>query len=95
MKNFLMTISVTAIATVALSGCGTSTGIVKISDDTYMLAKQDAMAWSGSGVKVELYKEANEFCAKEGKKFIQVSNTSVDAAMYQTMAGAEIQFKCQ
>jgi hypothetical protein len=95
MKNSLIAISIVSIATAFLSGCGTSTGVVKISDDTYMLAKQDAMAWSGSGVKVELYKEANEFCAKQGKKLVQVSNSSVDAALYQTMAGAEIQFKCQ
>lgn len=60
-----------------------------------MLAKQDATVWSGAGVKVELYKEANEFCAKSGKKFVQVSNTSVDAVSKQSMAGAEIQFKCQ
>ena len=95
MKNSLIVISVTAIAAATLSACGTTTGIVKISEDTYMLAKQDATVWSGAGVKVELYKEANEFCAKSGKKFVQVSNTSVDAVSKQSMAGAEIQFKCQ
>ncbi len=78
-----------------LAGCVSTTGVVKISEDTYMLAKQDASVWSGAGVKVELYKEANEYCAKLGKKFSQVSNTSVDAASGRSMAGAEIQFKCQ
>lgn len=95
MKNSLIVISAAAIAVATLSGCGTTTGIVKISEDTYMLAKQDATVWSGAGVKAELYKEANEFCAKSGKKFVQVSNTSVDAVSKQSMAGAEIQFKCQ
>lgn len=96
MKNFIITISVTSVTTVILAGClATTTGIVKISDDTYMLAKQDAGVWSGAGVKVELYKEANEFCAKSGKKFVQISHTSVDAVSKQSMAGAEIQFKCQ
>jgi hypothetical protein len=89
MKNILI-----AVAVVVLAGCGTATGIVKISDDTYMLAKQDNMAWSGASVKVELYKEANQFCSKAGKKFVQVADKSVDAAVYQSMAGAEIQFKC-
>jgi hypothetical protein len=95
MKSYLITISIIAVTTMTLGGCGGSTGIVLISDDTYMLAKQDATVWSGAGVKVELYKEANEFCAKAGKKFVQVSNTSVDAVSKQSMAGAEIQFKCQ
>ena len=83
------------VALFALAGCGTSTGIVKITDDTYMLAKQDSVAWSGASVKVDLYKEANQYCAAQGKKFVPVADKSVDAAMYQSMAGAEIQFKCQ
>ena len=83
-----------AVAMVAVSACGGSTGIVKITDDTYMLAKQDASVWSGAGVKVELYQEANAFCAKSGKKLVQVSNSSVDAVSKLSMAGAEIQFKC-
>jgi uncharacterized lipoprotein YajG len=84
-----------AALVVLLAGCVSTTGVVKISEDTYMLAKQDASVWSGAGVKVELYKEANEYCAKLGKKFVQVSNTSVDAVSARSMAGAEIQFKCQ
>jgi hypothetical protein len=91
----LFIVTITIAASVILVACGGTTGIVKISEDTYMLAKQDATVWSGAGIKVELYKEANEFCAKTGKKFVQVSNTSVDAVSKQSMAGAEIQFKCQ
>lgn len=83
------------VALFILVGCGTSTGIVKITDDTYMLAKQDSVTWSGASVKVEIYKEANQFCASQGKKFVTVSDRSNDAALYQSMAGAEIQFKCR
>lgn len=81
-------------AALLLSACGGTTGIVKITDDTYMLAKQDALVWSGSGIKVELYQEANAFCTKQGKKLVQVNDRSVDAVSKQSMAGAEIQFKC-
>jgi hypothetical protein len=95
MKNSFFVIGITAIAAATLSGCATTTGIVKISEDTYMLAKQDPTTLSGAGIKVELYKEANEFCAKSGKKFVQVSNASVDAVSAQSSASAEIQFKCQ
>ena len=82
-----------AAALAALTGCAANTGIVKISDDTYMLARQ-AYRYSGATIKVELYQEANEFCAKSGKKFEQVSHGGQDAA-YGQFAGAEIQFKCQ
>jgi hypothetical protein len=94
MKTKSLTVAIAAAFLV--TGCPTTTtGIVKISDDTYMLAKQDPNVWSGAEVKVGLYQEANAYCAKLGKKFIQVSNTSVDAVSKQSMAGAEIQFKCQ
>ena len=49
------------------SGCTTSTGIVKITDDTYMLGKHVSVGWSGSVLKEELYREANKYCKKTGK----------------------------
>ena len=76
-------------------GCGVNTGIVKITDDTYLTARQDGSTWSGSKIKIELYKEAVEHCAKMGKKFVQVSQTSNDYTLGQSFAGAEIQFKCE
>ena len=76
-------------------GCGVNTGIVKITDDTYLIARQDGSTWSGAKIKIELYKEAVEHCAKMGKKFVQVSQSSNDALLYQSYAGAEIQFKCE
>lgn len=88
-----MRVLLCAMALTALAGCAANTGIVKISDDTYMLARQ-GYGWSGSTVKVELYQEANEFCAKAGKKFVQISHGGQDAT-YSQYAGAEIQFRCQ
>ena len=86
-----MRVLLCAVALSALAGCAANTGIVKISDDTYMLAKQ-GYGWSGS--TVELYQEANEFCAKTGKKFVQISHGGQDAT-YSQYAGAESQFRCQ
>jgi hypothetical protein len=86
----------TVITGFTISGCAsTNTGIVQIGDDTYMYAKQDWMAHSGSVVKAELYKEANAFCASKGKKFIPLNSTSQDYAMYRSSAAAEIQFNCK
>lgn len=82
------------VAAIAIQGCASSTGVVKIADDTYMLGKQDPNVWSGSGVKAELYKEGAAHCEKLGRKFVPLTSTAVDAVSKQSMAGAEIQFKC-
>ena len=86
---------IATIITIIFAGCAANTGIVKISDDTYMLAKQAILTTSGSSVKIELYKEANEYCAKIGKRFVQVSHTSTDSIGHNQLPSAEIQFKCQ
>lgn len=88
--DFFFAIFVAAI----VAGCAANTGIVKISDDTYMIGKQGGWESSGSVVKVGLYKEGNQFCANMGKKFVQVSGQSDDAGPGKH-ATAEIQFKCQ
>lgn len=85
---------IAAISTFALVGCAANTGIVKISDDTYMYGKQDRWSASGATIKVGMYKEANEFCSKMGKKFVQVTNSSTDQD-FSNFSSAEIQFKCE
>ncbi len=83
------------ITMTAIAGCAApNTGIVQIADDTYMYGKQDWSAHSGSVVKAELYKEANAFCARKGKKFAPVSSTHQDHSFGKS-AAAEIQFTCK
>ena len=52
-----------------LTGCA-STGVVPMDKDTYMVAKRSAQFGFGpaDGVKADVYREANDFCAKENKK---------------------------
>lgn len=91
-KSLFVVVAITS----ALAGCAsTNTGIVQIADDTYMYAKQDWMAYSGSVVKAGLYKEANAFCAGKGKKFAPLNSTNEDYKPYQSSAAAEIQFTCK
>jgi hypothetical protein len=84
---------IVCIGAAALFGCAANTGVVKISDDTYLLGKQGGWETSGSVVKVGLYKEANQFCSDQGKKFVQTSAQSEDQGPGKH-ATAEIQFKC-
>ncbi len=90
MKNVLLILAVT------LAGCAApNTGVVSIAENTYMIGKQDWMAYSGSMVKAELYKEAMAFCAAKGKKSVPLNSSATDYVAYRTSAGAEIQFKCE
>ena len=83
------------LSVLLLSACGGSTGVVQLTKDTYMVSKQDAMVWSGSAVKADVYKEANAYCASQGKELVRVSERTSDAVLNQSMAGAELQFKCR
>ncbi len=84
-------------ALAALAGCGTmSTGVTPIGNGIYMLGAQDySLNYSGSKVKAELYREADAYCTKQGKKLMPVGDSAVDAAMYSNYASAEIKFRCQ
>jgi hypothetical protein len=88
-KNFLL-------ATLAvLCGCATpNTGVVPIGNGIYMHSKFGSFTtFSGGEVKAELFKEAAQFCAKQGKQLVPVASTSKDSG-YGTYASAEVQFRC-
>ncbi len=52
------------------------------------------MAYTGGQVKVEMFKEAREFCGAKGKKMKLLGQQSQDYAVGSS-AGAEIQFACE
>lgn len=91
------TLSVLIVTLTALGviGCAGGSGIVQISDDTYMHLKLGGVfTVSGSEVKAELYKEANEFCAAKTKKMEPLTSTHVDN-IGNNYASAENQFNCR
>lgn len=81
-------------ASVGLVGCSTPTGFVPIGDGIYMASNMDGMSWSGGSVKADLYKQANDFCSKQGKQLSPVSDNANDASAL-TYASAEIKFRCR
>jgi len=75
-----------------LTGC--ASGIVPIGPDTYMMSDTGAWSWSSGGnLKAGIYKEAYEFCLKEGKVMMPV-NTNQTNANFSNFAHAEVQFRC-
>ena len=70
------------IFAVILTGCA-SPGLVKISPDTYLLARSDrgGMFGNATAMKLAVIKEANEFAGKQGKIAIPLSVKEVPLAV--------------
>ena len=79
---------------VVLAGCS-STGIVPMDKDTYMVSKRSAQVGFGpaDGAKADLYREASEFCAKQNKKLETVKLDMTDSG-FARPASASLQFRC-
>ena len=77
-----------------LAGCASNSGIVKISPDTYILARQDKAGIFGdaSAMKVDVLREANEFAEKLGKVAIPLATHEVPAGPGR-FATIEYQFR--
>jgi hypothetical protein len=78
----------------ALAACS-STGVVPMDGDTYMVSKRSAQVGFGpaDGAKADIYREANDFCAKQNKKVKTVSLQMTDSGFAQP-ASASLQFQC-
>ena len=59
---------------ILLVGCASNSGIVPIGKDTYMVSRQAATGFSGSGdLKAKALREGSQFCEKQGKTLQVVS----------------------
>lgn len=78
-----------------ICGCATtSTGIVPMGPDTYMVSRQGGSGATGTGMlKAESILEANGFCT-ENKKLFLVTHTQETPAGLGRFPQAEIQFMC-
>jgi hypothetical protein len=78
----------------ALVGC-TSTGVVPMDKDTYMVSKRSAQVGFGPPVasKADVYREANEFCAKQEKKVETIDFQGTNSGLGRP-ASASLQFRC-
>ena len=76
-----------------LLGCSSS-GPVPMGKDTYMLSNTGAWSWSsGSALKGDLFREANDFCQSQGKQLMPINTNSIDGG-FSNFAHAEVQFRC-
>jgi hypothetical protein len=80
----------------ALAGCAANSGVAPLGGDTFVISRQAATGFSGSGnLKAEALTEAGQYCAGQGKNVL-VTNTKEAAPPYVmgNFPKAEVEFMC-
>lgn len=86
--------TIVVLSLLSLSACASSTGIVPMGQDTYMVSHGGGSAFTSTGaMKAECIQEAAEYCSKNSKVF-QVTHTQESPAWPGHFATAEVQFMC-
>jgi hypothetical protein len=81
---------------ILVTGCASNSGVVPIGPDTFMVSRQAATGFSGSGtLKAEAFQEANQYCLSQKKRF-QVVRTAEAQPPYVlgNFPKAEVEFMC-
>ncbi len=53
---------------VVMGGCAINSGVVPMGQNTFMVSRQAATGFSGSGnLKAKTFREANQYCVNQGK----------------------------
>lgn len=79
-------------AALALVGCASS-GVTPMGRDTYMITKSGTAVGSGSGLKADLYREANAWCQARGLVMVPLSTEAADGIPATRRASAELVFR--
>jgi hypothetical protein len=78
------------------AGCASNSGVVAIGADTYMVSRQAATGFSGSGtLKADAVREANEYCMHKNKIAKVLKSTEARPPyIFGNFPKAEIEFMC-
>lgn len=94
MKSRTAIFGAALFSAVVLPGCSTSSGVVPIGQDTYLISRSHkSTRGSGTWVKGEALQEANEYCEKRGKVMKLVKTVERDMKPFRADASAEVYFK--
>jgi len=91
-----MKLSVTLfLLIVFVSGCANTSGVLPLGDDSYLISRSEkGFDTTGSAVKADAIKEANEYCSALSKKFELLKTNQKDMVPFKSDAQAEIEFRC-
>jgi len=79
-----------------LSGCAANSGVAPTGPDAYIVSRQAATGFSGSGnLKAEALTEANDYCAQRNKvMFVTQEKEVAPPYVMGNFPKAEISFMC-
>jgi hypothetical protein len=81
-------------STLLLAGCASTTGVVPIGQNTFMIAREDnSPAASLGALKAAAFKEAGAFCAGQDRT-MQVTKESDTPRSLGQFPQTTLQFKC-
>ena len=80
---------------VALTGCATSSGVLKAGTNSYTVSASASLGGGGgSTAKRNAYSEANQECSKQGKTIEIINEKVVAPSWTDGMYTVDISFKC-
>ena len=78
-----------------VGGACSSTGVIPMDRDTFMIAKDRAAPGaSGARVLAEIYVEANAHCATTSRGVETIHSESVDPIPFVRAGSAKLEFRC-
>lgn len=81
-------------AALLVAGCASTTGVVSMGNDTYMIAREDnGPAASLGAIKAATLKEAGAFCSSQGKS-MQVTKENDTPRSFGQFPQTTLQFQC-
>lgn len=82
------------VSTIFLTACTSTTGVVSMGKDAYMIAREDnGPAASLGAIKTAAFKEAGAFCSGRGKT-MQVTKESDTPRSFGQFPQTSVQFTC-
>ncbi len=90
-RTYPLIVTITAMM---LTGCQ-STGVIPMSQDSYMIGKKDGSPGIGVSYsnKAAVYREANAFCREKGLEVMTLRDMTIPASPGQ-LGSTELQFRC-
>jgi hypothetical protein len=84
------------VMAVFIGGCASNSGVVPIGKDTYMVSRQAATGFSGSGpLKAKAFQEASQYCESQGKELRAVSTSEIHPLyIFANFPRVKIKFMC-
>jgi hypothetical protein len=90
----MMKISMLAVlASLILTGCATSTGVVTAGPDTYFISRSITHYGTAGEAKAAIYQEAGAWCAARGLVMVPVSSDEKDPVRFSHLGSAELLFR--